>query len=440
MVRADVRRELRRAASIIGIAALAAILAAPVAVGGNTARSSVKGLKAQANHRSEEPSISSNGRFVAFNSKASNLVGNDENSVDDCFVRDHAQRRTLIVSVSSSGARANGACWGPAISANGRYVAFESAASDLVADDTNGRADIFVRDTVNGTTERVSVSSSGEQADGASEDPGISASGRFVVFESNASTLVGNDTNGRWDVFIHDRQTGETKRLSAGPSGQGNRDSTDPSISANGQFVVFESTASNLVGNDTNRRMDVFIRSLVNGKISRVSIQSDGGQARRGNSGNPSVSGDGRYVAFDSFAPNLVPGDTNRSPDVFLRDRKSGKTKRISVRSGGRQANAWSVDPTISTNGRYIAFSSAATNMVPNDTNRRWDGFVHDRTARKTKRVSVQSDGGQARAGDSHDVAISGDGRFVAFESLAKNLVSKDTNNRQDVFRRSGVR
>jgi Tol biopolymer transport system component len=184
----------------------------------------------------------------------------------------------------------------------------------------------------------------------------------------------------------------------------------------------------------------VFIRSLVNGKISRVSIQSDGGQARRGNSGNPSVSGDGRYVAFDSFAPNLVPGDTNRSPDVFLRDRKSGKTKRISVRSGGRQANAWSVDPTISTNGRYIAFSSAATNMVPNDTNRRWDGFVHDRTARKTKRVSVQSDGGQARAGDSHDVAISGDGRFVAFESLAKNLVSKDTNNRQDVFRRSGVR
>jgi Tol biopolymer transport system component len=428
-----------RAIAIFATAVLTIVVAAPVAAA-TTIRSSVKGAGIQAKLRSEEPSVSTNGRYVAFNSMASNLVRNDTNGVDDCFVRDHWQRKTVIVSVSSSGTRGNGKCWGPAISGTGRYVAFESKADNLVPDDTNARRDIFVRDLALKTTEIVSVSSSGEQGNGDSRDPAISADGRYVVFESTANSLVADDTNADVDIFLHDRSTGKTTRVSIGSGGQANDDSSDPTISANGKVIVFASTASNLVPGDTNGREDVFVHVVETSKTSRVSVRSNGGQARGGPSDSPTVSATGRYVGFDSLATNLVPNDTNRASDVFVHDRQTGKTTRVSVRTGGRQGSAWSFDPTLSANGRFVSFTSAASNLVRGDTNNSWDAFVHDRRHRSTKRVSVRSGGGQARGGNSHDVAISGDGRFVTFESKAKNLIPRDSNNRQDVFRRGAFR
>jgi Tol biopolymer transport system component len=434
--RGDLVRVTRKAVLAVGLAALIASLAAPVA-GANavTKRSSVKATAIQAKGRSEEPSISNNGRYIAFHSNASNLVKNDNNGVDDCFIRDEYKKQTSIVSVASSGVRGNGWCMGPALSGDGRFVAFESMASNLVSGDTNGTSDIFVRDLINKVTVRVSVSTAGDQANGASSDPAISENGRYVVFESIANTLIGSDTNGASDVFLHDRVTGTTTRVSVGSGGQGNNGSFDPAISANGGFVVFESRATNLVGNDNNGEIDVFIRDVAKGQTGRVNVRSNGYQARGGPSGNPTVSGTGRFVVFDSLAKNLVNGDTNRASDVFIRDRLTRKTKRVSIRSGGGQANAWSFDPTISKNGRYIAFSSDASNIVRNDTNRKTDGFVRDRLTKKVRKVSVPAGGGQAR-GKSDDMAISGDGRFVAFESLAPNLVNRDTNKKKDIFRR----
>lgn len=259
------------------------------------------------------------------------------------------------------------------------------------------------------------------------------------MFESNASTLVDNDNNGASDVFLHDRTTGKTTLLSKGKNGQGNAGSFDPDISGYGKFVVYESRATNLVGNDTNGRQDVFMRDLKSNTTSRINVKTNGGQATGGDSGNPTVSATGRFVVYDSLAKNLIKSDTNKSSDVFIRDRQARTTKRVSIRNGGGQGNAWSFDPTISNSGRYIAFSSDATNLVKGDTNRKRDGFVRDRLNKKVRRVSVAAGGGQGR-GNSDDVAISGDGRFATFESVAPNLVNKDTNKKKDVFRRGALR
>jgi Tol biopolymer transport system component len=226
---------------------------------------------------------------------------------------------TVRVSVSSSDTQANSRSMSPAISADGRYVAFESYASNLVAGDTNDRRDVFVGDRVTGTTERVSVSSSGTQANSRSMSPAISADGRYVAFNSDARNLVAGDTNRAQDVFVHNRSTGTTRRVSKSSSGtQANQRSSTGGISADGRYVAFESWASNLVAGDTNDRSDVFVRDRATGTTQRVSVSSAGTQANQG-SWDPAVSADGRYVAFGSYASNLVAGDTNDVGDVFLR-------------------------------------------------------------------------------------------------------------------------
>jgi Tol biopolymer transport system component len=434
---------VRRAALVVSTAVLALAIAVPAgsAAAAQTKRISVSSGGAQAKGASGEAAVSYSGRFVAFYSSASNLVEGDTNDVDDCFLRDQTDRKTYRVSLSNSEAEANGDCDGPAVSSSGRFVAFESLASNLiVGSDTNGKFDVFVRDRVAGTTERVSVSTGGAQGNGTSRDPAISGDGRFIVFDSQASNLVNGDTNGRWDVFIHDRDTGTTSRVSVRSSGtQGNKDSRDPDISRNGRYVVFESEATNLVSTDTNFRWDVFLHDRGTAKTSRESKRSNGKQAKGGHSLNPVVSDSGRHVAYDSSAPNLINNDSNGKVDVFVRDRTAKKTKRVSVKSNGGQARGGSQDPAISGNGVRIAFTSTAKNLVAGDTNGKPDVFMRIRKTGKTKRISVKSNGGQARKGYSRDPAISGNGRFVSFESKATNLAFKDTNGRQDVFRRGAL-
>jgi Tol biopolymer transport system component len=288
------------------------------------------------------------------------------------------------VSVDSEGNQGNQALYSSAtasISANGRFVAFDSPASNLVPGDTNDASDIFVRDTLTNTTTRVSVDSAGNQANSISGEPSISANGRFVAFSSLASNLVPGDTNDKFDTFVRDTLTNTTTRVSVdSASNQANSISTEPSISANGRFVAFSSLASNLVPGDTNNTSDIFVRDTLNNTTTRVSVDSAGNQVnntsvdpyRHGGVYNPSISADGRFVAFQSDASNLVPEDTNDANDIFVQDTLTNTTTRVSVDSAGNQSNPGPVSfshPSISADGRFVAFSSFASNLVPEDTN-----------------------------------------------------------------------
>jgi Tol biopolymer transport system component len=409
------------------------LMTAGDALAQQTIRVSVDSSGNQGDGDSESPSISSDGRYVAFESWASNLVAGDTNIVKDIFFHDTVTGETSRVSVDSSGNQGDRWSWYPSISSDGRYVAFHSSATNLVAGDTNGAWDVFVHDTVTGETTRVSVDSSGKQGDGVSYNPSISSDGRFVAFRSYATNLVAGDTNGAWDVFVHDTVTGETSRVSVDSSGnQGDGHSASTSISSDGRYVAFDSEASNLVAGDTNGAADIFVHDTVTGVTSRVSVDSSGNQGD-GSSWDPSISSDGRYVAFQSLATNLVAGDTNGVYDVFVHDTVTGVTSRVSVKSSGKQGNSVSYSPSISSDGRYVAFQSYASNLVAGDTNGAYDVFVHDTVTGETSRVSVDSSGNQGNH-YSWSPSISSDGRYVAFDSEASNLVAGDTNGAYDVF------
>ncbi len=409
------------------------------AVGDTTRRVSVSSTEAQGNGVSVDPTISSDGRYVAFTSIATNLVPGDTNRSDDVFVRDRKLGITRRVSVSSTETQGHASSAGPAISADGRYVAFGSEASNLVPGDTNGSQDVFVRDRKLGTTGRVSVS--GTENEGNDDvnfgPPAISADGRYVAFGSEASNLVPGDTNGSRDVFVRDRKLGTTGRVSvSGTEAQANGDVSfgSPAMSSDGRYVSFVSEASNLVPGDTNRSRDVFVRDRKLGTTGRVSLS---GTETQGNGDvdfeAPAISSAGRYVSFGSAASNLVPGDTNDTSDVFVRDRELGTTRRVSVSSTGAQGNRGSGDPAISSAGRYVSFRSDASNLVAGDTAGAVDVFVRDRKLGTTRRVSVSSTGAQGNS-FSFEPAISSRGRYVSFSSDASNLVAGDTNGAFEVF------
>jgi len=413
------------------------LMTAGDALAQQTIRVSVDSSGNQGDGDSSYHSISSDGRYVAFQSWATNLVGGDTNDMQDVFLHDTVTGETIRVSVDSSGNQGDGDSRYPSISSDGRFVAFSSLTHNLVVGDTNNAPDVFMHDTVTGQTNRVSVNSSGNQGNSGSDFPSISSDGRYVGFCSWATNLVAGDTNGVIDVFLHDTVTGVTKRVSVNSSGhQGDDDSYTSSISSDGRFVAFESYATNLVAGDTNGGPDIFLHDTVTGVTTRVSVNSSG---KQGNSDSwyPSISSDGRFVAFYSLATNLVKGDTNDVPDVFVHDIVTGVTTRVSVDSSGNQGNSVSFSPSISSissDGRYVAFCSWATNLVAGDTNDALDVFVHDTVTGVTTRVSVDSSGNQAN-GDSSYPSISSDGTiYVAFQSWATNLVSGDTNGVSDVF------
>jgi Tol biopolymer transport system component len=336
---------------------------------------------------------------------------------------------TTRVSVSSHEAQGNEGSFAPAISADGRYVAFDSYASNLVRGDTNGVGDVFVRDLATGTTARVSLNSHETQGNDHSDGPAISADGRHVAYVSIASNLAPGDTGGFWDVFVRDRSAGTTRQVSVSSHEvPGNDDSGGPAISANGRYVAFDTLASNLVKGDTNAAYDVFVRDLATGTTRRVSVDSHEVQGDAP-SADPAISAGGRFVAFASDA-HLVGGDTGEIGDVFVRDRATGTTHRVSVSSHEIQGNGHSGSPVISADGRYVAFSSAATNLVRGDTNGTVDLFVRDRLAGTTRRVSEVGFG----------PTVSADGRYVAFSSDASDLVPGDTNGFADVFLRGPAR
>ncbi|MET0201459.1 MAG: aminotransferase class I/II-fold pyridoxal phosphate-dependent enzyme, partial [Gaiellaceae bacterium] len=320
-------------------------------------------------------------------------VCGDANRAEDVFVHDRKTGRTTRLSVDSHGRQANGGSWFPAISADGRYVAFQSLASNLVRVDTNKLSDVFVRDLATVRTTRVSVDSRGAQArcnagPCESTSPVLSAHGRYVAFQSSATNLVPHDTNRLGDVFVHDRRTGKTIRVSVRSDGkQAAGDRTHPgrnapAISADGRFVAFHSLDTNVVPGDTNRTADVFVRDLKRHRTTRVSVSSADKQSNGESLGGLTISADGRFVAFTSLASNLVPRDANDITDVFLRDLRTGTTTLASRGIGGVQGNDASAvggagsGLELSNSARVLAFSSWAGNFVPGDTNGRADAFV----------------------------------------------------------------
>jgi Tol biopolymer transport system component len=431
----------------VTVACLALLVAlagvAVAATGARTQRVSVNSAGAQASGSSDSPGISANGRLVVFASSSSDLVAGDTNGVSDIFLRDRKTHNTARVSVSSTGAQADGGSYAypTTTSRDGRYVAFTSTATNLVSGDTNGQPDIFVRDRKLHKTRRVSVSSAGAQANEYSSEPLISGDGGAVIFQSNASNLVAGDTNGQQDIFVRNLKTHKTTRVSVGSTGtQSDGPSFHPTISADGHLVGFASNGTNLVKGDANTTTDVFIRNLKTHKTKLVSVSSSG---VRGDSFSqePSISADGRYVGFVSGSGNLVSGDTNGRADIFLRDLKAHRTKRVSVGSSGVQANGGSflIDPSVSAHGEFVVFVSAASNLVPGDTNAVTDDFARDVANNKTRRLSVSSTGAQGN-GSSLDPSITPDGRFVSFQSSASNLVTGDTNGQDDAFVRGPLR
>ena len=379
------------------------------------------------------PSISADGRYVSFYSESTDLVTNDTNEADDVFVRDTVSNTTTRISVSSSGEEGNGDSTYSSISADGRYIVFSSRASNLVDGDTNGQSDVFLRDTQENTTTRVSVSSSGEEGNSyiwGDNTPSISADGRYIAFESYASNLVDGDTNEAGDVFVRDTVSNTTIRVSVNSSGEeGNQSSRSHAISADGRYVVFSSYASNLVDGDTNEADDVFVRDTVSNTTTRISVSSSGEEGN-GDSTYSSISADGRYIVFSSRASNLVDGDTNGQSDVFLRDTQENTTTRVSVSSSGEEGNSdmpGDSTPSISADGRYVVFPSNSSNLVENDTNGFNDIFLRDTQTNITKRLTSDSLGRQGNS-ESFNSTISSDGNFIAFESVASNLVDGDTN------------
>ena len=393
---------------------------------------------------SQWPGIDGDGSVVVFDSAAANLVTGDTEGEEDVFVLDREAGTLERISVGTSGGGGNNISGNPVVTPDGRYVVYESRATNLVANDTNSQYDVFVYDRDTGETERVSVASDGTQANDGSFEAAVSSDGRFVAFESDATNLVANDTNGRRDVFVHDRDTGSTTRVNVDDSGNApsSYDSDEVDISGDGNLVVFQSQSPVFAADDDNNLVDVFLRDIAAGTTIRVSVDTDetdgDGGDPDGSSTDPAISSDGSTVVFASTATDLIASDGNNDQDVFSYDVATQAIERVSVDTGGGDPNGNSAGGfrpylDVSGDGRYVVFDSYASDLIADDTNSVWDVFVVDRQEGATQRMSEASDGTQG-TNYSYRVAISDNGAYVAFSSVASNLIGDDSNNRTDVF------
>jgi hypothetical protein len=485
--------------------------------------------KELANNSSCAPNISADGSAIVFYSFASNLVQNDTNNIADLFYYDVKSKYISLITSNSDGTQSNGGFWRPeaSISGDGNLVVFASYASNLVKNDTNGTYDIFIYNRTHNTIAIASNNYSGVQANGGSLTCGITVDGKYIIFESGATNLTLNDDNnqsdyfiknietksilkitsqlktnyefssqsningtgqyvvfsstakltpdddsyssdiflydskinniskifqnasdpsissdGRFitfvqannDIYLKDNATGSITNICVNTNGdKANGSSFEPVISGNGKFIIFKSYASNLVGNDTNNLPDIFIRNLDSWSITRVNTNSAGNQANGESYFPASISADGGVIVFSSSASNLVPNDTNNADDIFLRDLGTGVIKRISNGFKGDQANSRCVLPTISSNGRYISFTSQASNLVSNDTNGQDDIFIYDNVSGSMSIASIASNELSANSA-SFFPDISGDGNNVVFRSQADNLNTSINSNYQSLI------
>ncbi len=396
------------------------------------------------NDNCETPVLSTDGRYVGHACYATNMLPGDDNQSKDVMRYDRATRTHEIASVDSAGVLANQESAAPSLSDDGQRMAFESEATNLVAGDNNAARDIFVRDFLTGTTERVSLSGGGAQTNDMSFNPSLSGDGRYVAFVSYANNLVAGDGNGYRDVFVKDTATGAVELVSRSSGGaQGNGESgafryngDGRFISYDGRYVAFQSGASNLVGGDNNAQDDVFRHDRLTGTTIRVSV-TDLGQEVDFQSTAPSISADGRYVAFASLG-QLTAQDGNNQWDVYVRDTLTGTTELVSISTGGNAGNKASGEQfgsvSISADGNLVAFRSLATNLTPDvDANLYADLFIRDRAAGTTRLVS-RSAAGDESDGNNRSPGMSPSGGHVVFESDAQSLVGDDQNGHTDLY------
>jgi len=426
---------------VVSLFSAAAALAGPAA--GQTCqieRVSVDAAGTEADDGSSSPVMTPDGRFLAFVSSATNLVPGDTNGVADVFVSDLVLGTIERISLGAGGAECDAACSYPAISDDGRYVAFNTSATTLVAGDTNAQLDVYLRDRVSSMTVRLSMGAGGVQGDGPSFGTTMSPDARFVTFASWATNLVPGDTNATRDVFLLDRASGQLERVSVstvgaqgdGMSGGGQLLSY---VTADGRFVVFASDATTLVPGDVNGATDVFLRDRNASTTVRL-VLGQGGQPPDDATDVTSMTPDGRWIGIASSATNLVAGDTNAGADAFVLDRTLGLIERVSVATGGVESSAGAWGPTLSYDGRFAVFPSAATDLVPNDTNDKRDAFRRDRWAGTTERFVVSYQGVEP-GNDIYSLALSARGDRLAFATSAIGLVAADQNTLADVFVRT---
>lgn len=375
------------------------------------------------------------GKRVVFESNASNLVDNDTNQHNDIFVKDLQTNAINRISVASDKSQSQGGDSSEArVSFDGNHIVFTSSASNLVSDDTNGQSDIFLKNLLSNQLTRVSTNATGVQADGNSKQADLSSDATKIVFTSSATNLLTEDTNAFDDIFYKDMTTGAVKRLSVNSAGiQSNGDSWGARFSSDGSRIVFVSNANNLIVGDTNDVADIFIKDISTQEVVRISVNTLGQQANK-SSDNAVFSRDGTKVLFTSEATNLVEGDTNSVRDVFVKDLITDDLIRVTVNSAGVQANGVSYNAQFSPDGRQVVFSSLASNLVEGDTNGVVDVFVKDLDTGLVTLISRNELGEQGNALSSGSPSFSSDGTKVAFESIANNLVSNDSNVVQDVF------
>ncbi|HVM11538.1 MAG TPA: hypothetical protein VM638_03545 [Actinomycetota bacterium] len=392
------------------------------------------------------PDISHDGRFIVYESDSAGLVPGDTNGATDVFWHDRATGETRRASVAADGGQVRQGGNRPAVSDDGRYVGFYSYAADLIPGDTNPWADCFLKDMWTGAVELVSVAHDGGWTDGGCFSIQMDSTGRSIVFESYGTNIVPGDTNGAADIFVRDREKGETRRVSVASDGTQADDASlvDPVISADGSVAAFYSTATNLTDDPKHSPGYIYAHDLRTGVTERVAKADDGTTA---NSGSifKAISGDGRFVAFASGSTNLTPNDTNVSSDIFVHDLLTKKTRRVNVTSAGAEAEARTLayTPSLSHDGRFVSFVTRAANLTEGDTNTKDDVFVHDLLTGETEMISVDLAGGPS--GESvtgrynpNEITgtsvISGDGRHVVFASQARDLVAEATTAWRSIF------
>lgn len=375
------------------------------------------------NGNSGRSSLSSGASYIAFDSAASNLVPNDQNQRRDVFVRSKSDAHTSLIS-ANPGVPSNGDSSAPDISRDGRYVAFESFATNLYTSEssTNSVSDIFLHDSSTGVIEKISLSSQEHEGNAGSYLPSVSADGRYVAFHSAATNLVTTDTNAKDDVFLRDRTLGTTSRISVSSQGaQGNGHSSHADLDDSGRLITYQSLATNLVANDSNGVSDVFVRKEGQGSgTTRVSLTGTATQGN-GRATEAAISGNGRYISFTSEATNLDPLDTNTTPDVYVRDGLDLTTRVVSVASSGTIGNEKSGSSAISDDGQYIVFMSLASNLIPSDNNGVSDIFEHNRAQLTTALISRDDARGIGNGGSTLP-SISPDGYYSGFDSHASNF------------------
>ncbi|MAW59254.1 MAG: hypothetical protein CMJ94_00305 [Planctomycetes bacterium] len=408
------------------ILTLGAIVALPpcISAQGFTRRVNVNSLGALGDRGSSDVRISADGSCAVFSSDALNLDG-APSGFGDVYLHDLLLHRTERVSLTDGGGLANKLSELPRVSGDGQRVAFVTYADNLVAGDTNSARDVYLRDRAAGSTQRISLSTSGEQSNNDSYVAGLSADGRYVLF-STRSAKMHPDGNTRNHFYLRDTLNGTTTRTTETSLGAAaNQDCRHGFLSAQADWVVFSTISTNLPGGAGNSRDDVYIRNLNTGVTEWISSTSTGGEPNS-HCRYPSVSADGRWVVFQSAATNLVPGDTNGVSDIFLRDRQTGSITRISQRWDGSEAARECLSPRISEDGNTIVYQTTDPSIVPGDNNNAGDVFAYSRVTGLTQNVNLGS-GGVFGNDSASDASISADGNRIAFASCSSNLIGGTT-------------